>query len=49
MLMYVYWLKLDYIHNNPIRAGIVEKPEDYLYSSARNYVNMKATIEIDLL
>jgi REP element-mobilizing transposase RayT len=28
--------KLDYIHNNPVRAGIAEKPEDYLYSSARN-------------
>ncbi|HTK19610.1 MAG TPA: hypothetical protein VL442_08865 [Mucilaginibacter sp.] len=29
--------KLDYIHNNPAEAGIVEKPEDYLYSSARDY------------
>jgi REP element-mobilizing transposase RayT len=25
--------KLDNIHNNPVEAGIVEKPEDYLYSS----------------
>jgi hypothetical protein len=29
--------KLDYIHMNPVVAGIVEKPGDYLYSSARNY------------
>jgi REP element-mobilizing transposase RayT len=29
--------KLQYIHNNPIRAGIVAKPEDYLYSSALDY------------
>jgi REP element-mobilizing transposase RayT len=29
--------KIDYIHNNPVAAGIVDKPEDYLYSSARNY------------
>jgi putative transposase len=29
--------KLLYIHQNPVVAGIVEKPEDYLYSSARNY------------
>ena len=28
---------LDYIHNNPVEAGIVEKAEDYLYSSARDY------------
>ncbi len=30
--------KIDYLHNNPVRAGLVEKPEDYLYSSARWYV-----------
>jgi putative transposase len=29
--------KLDYIHNNPVKAGIVLSPEDYLYSSAMNY------------
>ncbi len=29
--------KLDYIHYNPVVAGIVENPEDYLYSSARDY------------
>ncbi|WP_206106618.1 hypothetical protein [Ilyomonas limi] len=22
--------KLNYTHNNPVKAGIVEKPEDYL-------------------
>ena len=29
--------KLDYIHNNPVKAGIVDSPEKYLFSSARNY------------
>jgi putative transposase len=29
--------KLDYIHGNPVRAGICEHPEDYKYSSARTY------------
>jgi len=29
--------KLNYIHNNPVEAGIVERPEDYLYSSAKDY------------
>ncbi|HEX37433.1 MAG TPA: transposase [Candidatus Cloacimonetes bacterium] len=29
--------KLNYIHNNPVKAGIVDNPEDYTYSSARNY------------
>ena len=37
---------LDYIHNNPVVAGIVEKPEDYLYSSARDYYNLKGMIDI---
>jgi putative transposase len=30
----------DYIHENPVKAGIVCSPEDYLYSSAMNYANM---------
>ena len=29
-----YRQKLDYIHNNPVRAGWVEREEDYVYSSA---------------
>ncbi|NTS40712.1 transposase [Flavisolibacter sp. BT320] len=29
--------KIDYIHSNPVEAGLVEKPEDYLYSSAKAY------------
>lgn len=29
--------KLQYIHNNPVTAGLVDRPEDYLYSSARDY------------
>lgn len=26
--------KIDYIHQNPVRAGMVSKPEYYIYSSA---------------
>lgn len=29
--------KIDYIHNNPVKAGLVEYPEHYLYSSAGDY------------
>ena len=28
--------KIEYIHNNPVEAGIVEKAEEYGYSSARD-------------
>ena len=33
-----YNRKLNYIHNNPIKAGISGRPEDYPFSSARNWL-----------
>ena len=33
----VFMQKLEYIHDNPVRAGLVKYPEDYVYSSARFY------------
>ena len=41
--------KLMYLHNNPVRAGIVAKPEDYLYSSARNYADLPGVLDIEIL
>ena len=38
--------KLDYIHYNPVEAGIVDKPEDYIYSSARDYAGNKGLLDI---
>jgi hypothetical protein len=32
--------KLNYIHNDPVEAGIVDKTEEYLYSSARDYFQL---------
>lgn len=29
--------KINYIHNNPVEEGLVFHPEDYVYSSARDY------------
>jgi putative transposase len=40
--------KIDYIHNNPVRAGIVDSPEDYLYSSARDYYGKSGLIKVNL-
>ncbi|MEX2336532.1 MAG: transposase [Fulvivirga sp.] len=34
----VFFQKLDYIHNNPVRAGLCEFPEHYTYSSAGFYI-----------
>ena len=40
--------KLDYIHLNPVRAGIVESSTDYPYSSYQNYyLDDNRLIEID--
>jgi len=33
----VFLQKLEYIHYNPVKAGLCAFPEDYLYSSARFY------------
>jgi putative transposase len=41
--------KLAYIHQNPVRAEIVSEPEDYLYSSARDYAGGKGLLDIILL
>lgn len=41
-----FWSKLDYIHLNPVRAGIVAKASHYVYSSASNYVNDNGIITI---
>jgi putative transposase len=40
--------KLNYIHENPVRADIVEFPEEYLYSSARNYARKEALLDVIL-
>lgn len=39
--------KINYIHDNPVKAGLVENPEDYLYSSARNYAGLASVLEIE--
>ena len=41
--------KLDYIHNNPVESGFVTSPIDWKYNSARNYADLPAEIEIDLV
>ena len=36
--------KINYIHNNPVEEGLVFRPEDYLYSSARDYSGKKGLL-----
>ncbi|MBC7949388.1 MAG: transposase [Chitinophagaceae bacterium] len=41
--------KINYIHQNPVRAGVVDKAEEYLYSSARDYYYQKKCGLLDVL
>ncbi len=45
----IFEQKMKYIHNNPVKAGFVDKPEDYRYSSARNYLGLKGLIDVELI
>ena len=41
--------KVNYIHNNPVKEKIVTLPEDYYFSSARNYAALDYELEVILL
>jgi putative transposase len=43
----IFVQKMDYIHNNPVNAGLCQFPSDYKYSSAKFYENKE--IEFDFL
>ena len=37
--------KVNYVHQNPVRAGLVEHPNDFMYSSARQWNNKALEVE----
>ena len=42
--------KLEYLHMNPVVAEIVDEPQHYWYSSARDYcTDKKGLLEVELL
>ena len=41
--------KLDYLHNNPVRTRLVDTPERYIYSSARDYCGEEGLLPLVLL
>ncbi len=41
--------KLNYIHNNPVADNIVSKPENFIYSSASNYILNEGILEVTLI
>ena len=45
----IFYKKLEYLHMNSVEAGFVEKPEDYLYSSAGDFYGKKGLIELSYI
>lgn len=41
--------KLEYLHNNPVKAMLVKHAEDYLFSSAVDYAGGKGMIKVKLM
>ena len=41
--------RLNYTHYNPVEAGFTEKPEEYLYSSARDYMGIKGLVPVTII
>ena len=37
--------KVEYIHLNPVRAGLVSRPEDWRWSSYNEYAGMSADVQ----
>ena len=42
--------KLDYLHDNPRRKGLVDSPDHWLYSSAKTYyLGVRGVLDVDYL
>ena len=41
--------KINYIHNNPVKDKVVQFPEDYIFSSARNYALLTSELDVEVL
>ena len=48
--LYDYYLqKLNYIHQNPVKAEFVNQPEEYRYSSAIDYAGGKGLLDVTIV
>lgn len=39
--------KIEYIHHNPVKRGLVEEPVQWVYSSAANYAGLPGLLEVE--
>jgi hypothetical protein len=35
------WTEIDYLHANPVRRGLCERPEEWFWSSAASYAGIR--------
>ena len=40
---------IEYVHYNPVKRGYVDRPEQWRYSSARDYAGRKGLVAVDKL
>ena len=41
--------KIKYIHNNPVDAGLIDRSDNYFFSSAVDYAGKKGPVNVILL
>ncbi len=41
--------RLDYLHQNPVKAGLVDKADNWVYSSATDYFGEKGLVKIMII
>ena len=41
--------RLEYLHMNPVKAGFVAGPEDWMHSSARQYAGLEKRFDLELV
>jgi len=46
---YMLKQRINYTHNNPVKAGIVLEPHYYLYSSSSNYADLGGLLKVNVL
>jgi hypothetical protein len=41
--------RVNYTHQNPVRAGVVLNDYEYLYSSATNFAGLESLLKLDAI
>lgn len=41
--------KPDYVHNNPVEQGFINRAEDFPWNSMANYIGVKGMIDVEVI